>query len=253
MKWILLRGLAREARHWGDFPQTIIDTGLGEAAYAIDAPGAGLKSAQFSPISIEGYVKHMRPEFQTIRRQNPGPWGIIGISMGAMMGMKWLEQYPQDFSCGVFINTSASNFSSPIKRMSLRTMKNIVRLLFDKGLEEREKFIFQLTSHLSSTNELEKVAEWVKYARENPISHHNFLSQLIAAARFKAPKSLSVPSMFFVSEKDQLADADCGKKLASHFKAHLAIHDEAGHDLPLDDPTWVCDETKKFINSIDLH
>jgi pimeloyl-[acyl-carrier protein] methyl ester esterase len=248
MKWILLRGLTREARHWGEFPQILVDEQIAEAAYSIDAPGSGLKNDQISPFDITSYVKYMRPEFQMLRRQHPGPWGILGISMGAMIAMKWMELYPQDFANGVLINTSASNFSSPLKRLSLRTIKSIGGLFFNKSLEDREKFVYQITTHLESSDELTKVAEWVKIARENPISKASFMGQLIAAARFKAPRSLTVPTLFLVSEKDQLADSECGKKLAAHFRSPLHLHPEAGHDLPLDDAKWVCQKISEFIN-----
>lgn len=247
MKWILLRGLTRESRHWGEFPKILVEEQVAEAAYSIDAPGSGLKNDQISPFDIASYVKYMRPEFQMLRRQHPGPWAVLGISMGAMIAMKWIEMYPQDFANGVFINTSASNFSSPLKRMSLPTIKSIAGLFFNKSLEDREKFVYQITTHLESSNELSKVAEWVKIARENPISKMSFVAQLLAAARFKAPKSLTVPTLFLVSEKDQLADSDCGKKLAKHFRSHLQLHPQAGHDLPLDDPKWICEKIKQFL------
>lgn len=253
MNWILLRGLTREARHWGDFPQILKDQGIAESVYTLDAPGVGLKNDQVSPVNIKNYVKYLRPEFQTILRQNPGAWGILGISMGAMIAMKWIELYPQDFQVGVMINTSAANFSSPIKRMSLKTIKSAAALFFSKSLEEREKFVYQITTNLESHNELSKVAEWVKYARENPVSKASFLSQLIAAGKFTAPPRLGIPTLFLVSEKDQLADSACGKKLAKHFNARVDVHPEAGHDLPLDDPDWICQQIQAFLNEQDRH
>lgn len=253
MNWILLRGLTRESRHWGEFPQILIDQGVAETAYCIDAPGAGFKNDQVSPFDIKSYVNYMRPEFQTILRQNPGSWGILGISMGAMIGMEWIKNFPNDFNVGVFINTSASNFSSPLKRMSIRTIKSAAGLFFNKSLEDREKFVYQMTTHLESSNELTKVAEWVRIARENPISKLSFIAQLIAAGKFKAPNKLDIPCMFLVSEKDQLADSECGKKLAKHFNARLELHPEAGHDIPLDDPLWACQKIQSFLNEKDLH
>lgn len=247
MKWILLRGLIRESRHWGEFPKALVKEQIADAVYAIDAPGAGLKNRQVSPFDIASYVKYMRPEFQMLRRQHPGPYAVMGISMGGMIAMKWIEMYPQDFANGVLINTSASNFSSPLKRMSLPIIKRFAGLFFSKSLEDREKFIYQITSHLENGNENSKVEEWVKIALENPISKVSFFTQLIAAARFKAPVSLTVPTLFLVSEKDQLAHSDCGRELAKHFRSPIELHTEAGHDLPLDDPSWICEKIKKFL------
>ncbi|MGB0455121.1 MAG: alpha/beta fold hydrolase, partial [Bacteriovoracaceae bacterium] len=70
---------------------------------------------------------------------------------------------------------------------------------------------------------------------------------LFAAARFKAPKSISVPILFLISKKDQLASAKCGERLAKHLKAYTEFHEEAGHDLPLDDPSWIIEKTQSFL------
>ncbi len=64
--------------------------------------------------------------------------------------------------------------------------------------------------------------------------------QLTAAARFHAPLvKPSVPTLLLASEQDHLASVNCSKILANYWQCDLLIHNTAGHDLPLDDGTWV--------------
>ncbi|MGB0454491.1 MAG: alpha/beta fold hydrolase, partial [Bacteriovoracaceae bacterium] len=178
MKWIFLRGLAREAEHWGDFPKQFLDSKLADDVFLIDAPGLGTKYEQSSPVSISQYVSAMRPEFLTLRRQYSGPWGVLAISMGAMVAMEWMKRHPQDFFCSVLINTSASNFSTPFDRLSPKTMKKLSKIFVFNEPVKNEKTIFDLTTHMSHQNENDILKRHVEIAEKRPISRANFLSQL---------------------------------------------------------------------------
>jgi pimeloyl-ACP methyl ester carboxylesterase len=65
--WLLLRGLTREAGHWGDFPQQL-QAALPEARIlAIDLPGNGTLHRQASPSTIPAMVAACRAELATRR------------------------------------------------------------------------------------------------------------------------------------------------------------------------------------------
>lgn len=50
--WILLRGLTRESRHWGDFPELLRAEITGARVIALDLPGNGDLNAMTSPATI---------------------------------------------------------------------------------------------------------------------------------------------------------------------------------------------------------
>ena len=60
--WILLRGLTREAQHWGDFPKLL------QAAYpemqvvALELPGNGVRHAEPSPTTVRELAAHCHAE-----------------------------------------------------------------------------------------------------------------------------------------------------------------------------------------------
>ncbi|RYY52271.1 MAG: alpha/beta hydrolase, partial [Comamonadaceae bacterium] len=52
--WVLLRGLTREAGHWGAFPDLLrAQLQSGTRVIALDLPGNGALHAQRSPARIE--------------------------------------------------------------------------------------------------------------------------------------------------------------------------------------------------------
>ncbi len=49
--WLLLRGLGREKRHWGSFPEAL-ERKLGARVLALDLPGFGTENARPSPATV---------------------------------------------------------------------------------------------------------------------------------------------------------------------------------------------------------
>lgn len=49
-----------------------------------------------------------------------------------------------------------------------------------------------------------------------------------------------------VSERDRLVNPACSRRLAEATGAVLEQHPQAGHDLPLDDPTWTVDAIARW-------
>ena len=79
--WILLRGLTRERRHWGTFPDELRREMPGIQVTSLDLPGNGYLNGMASPTNITDMVAHCRSE---LARQNaPRPYLLLSISMGA--------------------------------------------------------------------------------------------------------------------------------------------------------------------------
>ncbi len=239
--WLLLRGLTRENRHWGDFLGQLQCAMPADKIIALDLPGNGRLNLQHSPMRIQDMVEHCRAQLAT---QNIAPpYNILAMSMGAMVAVAWSGNYPQEVTAQVLINTSMRPFSPFYQRLLPANYAQLLKLsLTGAAPAVWERAVLQLTSNRTREehDDDDILPLWLAYRHENPVSRSNAVRQLIAAARFHAPLAKPpVPTMLFASERDHLVSVKCSKTLASHWQCDLRVHDRAGHDLPLDDAAWV--------------
>jgi len=77
----------------------------------------------------------------------------------------------------------------------------------------------------------------------------NALRQLVAAARFSASRQTpQCPVLLLGSERDGLVNVQCTRAIAQHWGSPMALHPDAGHDLPLEDPQWVIQQVQRWKN-----
>lgn len=241
--WILMRGLVREQRHWGDFP-TILARELGVRVHTIDIPGAGNQHREICPSTVPGIAEHVRARWLTLRAETDRAhgktsWGLLGVSLGGMISMAWAAAHPADFTRVVLANTSASNAGKPWDRMQPRALLGVARGFFARDLVERERIVLDTTVRLVPERERDAIARrWATYAAEAPVSRATLARQLLAASRFRAPNRIEPPTLVVIGGKDPLAAPACGRALAERFGAQLELHPDAGHDIGTDAPDW---------------
>ena len=254
--WILLRGLAREARHWSDFPDKL-RTALaakGDVARidAIDLPGTGRFSEMKSPLTIGELTEFAREKFNDIRRKMrergetpPERTRVVGVSMGGMIAADWLSRWPDDFKECVFINTSFGGFSPAYLRLKPSALAHLLGSLRPYTNFERELHSLRLVSNRPDNEFAQKIAkEWSGYADERPTTLENFTRQITACIRFKAPAERpETPMLTIYAENDRMVDSQCSKEIIRRWRTGSAAHPTAGHDLSLDDPDWVVEKT----------
>ena len=85
--WILLRGLLRETRHWGDFPARLQAALPGDRVVAIDLPGNGEHYRLRSPLRVAEMVQFCRA--QLALHGEPGPFSLLALSLGGMVACDW--------------------------------------------------------------------------------------------------------------------------------------------------------------------
>lgn len=242
--WVLLRGWTREAAHWGDFPARLGARFPGEAILTPDLPGNGARHGVRSPARIAAMVEDCR---ECVRAAAAPPYRLLGLSMGAMVGMEWMHRHPQELTCAVLVNASARPFGRVHERLRPRCYGAVLRILGERDLRRREAAILALTSALRG-GDASLVEEWACAARERPVSRANVLRQLLAAARYRAPRQPPpVPLLLAASLGDRLVDPACTRRLAQAWNAPLALHAWAGHDLPLDDGEWLAAEAARWV------
>lgn len=230
--WVLLRGVARDARHWAGLPGRL-EARFGASVRCVDLAGNGGRWRELSRYSIADNVDDMRHQLSDL----PGPVRVLAISMGAMVALEWARRRPGEIASMVLINTSLGGLSPWHRRFRPARLPALLPAFLRRDPERRERVVLANTSQAGATPS--RVVEWTGWAKQTPVSGANALRQLGAAARYRIACKPDVPILLLASRGDRLVDPRCSRDIAQAWSCLLHEHPEAGHDLPLDDPDWV--------------
>jgi pimeloyl-ACP methyl ester carboxylesterase len=246
--WVFLRGLTREAAHWGAFPAHFEAALPGTRVHLIDLPGNGVRCQERSPATVAGMVTDARAQLQGLGIATPVH--LLALSLGAMVATQWLHSAPQDIASAVLINTSMRPFSPLHHRLQPHNLATLAAIATGLRSDEAvETAVFRMTCQRADEKN-QTVAHWVGLRRHHPVRPVNALRQLWAAARYRAPnRPPVVPLLLLNSTHDQLVDARCSRVIASAWDCHLDTHPWAGHDLPHDDPDWVIERVRDWLRA----
>ena len=251
MRWLILRGLVREQRHWGEFP-THMRNALREfdpevEVHMLDFPGFGTESERRSPFSIGEIVDDVRNRWKTIASDGQKPCYLLAISLGGMVAMNWVSRHPEDFKGLVLINSSATGFSPVTKRLKPQNYPKLLSLFSSGDVGIRERKILEMTTNLSGERLRvlsERHAGFAKKVRKT-----DAIAQIISAIRFRPPSRLGIPLMVLGAKGDRLVDVSCSEQIARRFQGHLELHETANHDLATDDGDWIIAKLREWIPS----
>jgi pimeloyl-ACP methyl ester carboxylesterase len=241
INWVLLRGLAREARHWGGFPgQLQAALPQGHRVRLVDLPGNGALCGQRSPASVAELVRAARAAYGS------QPCVLVALSLGGMVAHAWAAQDPQGVRGCVLINTSMGSVAPFWQRLRPASYPALLSVLRPgRDALQRERAILRLTSNLPVSEAMAQA--WATHARTSPVTRGNFLRQLVAAGRYRSDAGPpAVPTLLLASTHDRLVSVECSRRLAEAWGLPLREHGFAGHDLPLDDPEWVVDAIARW-------
>ncbi len=241
--WILLRGLTREAAHWGDFVADLRRAMPAVDVVTLDLPGAGARLADRWPDRVVDAMELVRA--QANARAPGGRRYVFGVSLGGMLTMAWAARHPGELA-GVAIGaSSARDVAPPWKRMRPAALPSVLLGGLHADPATREARVIRT---IINRRELwdTTVAAWAPIAAARPVSRQTARRQLTSALRWRAPASLPVPSLFLVGKGDRLVHPDCSRALARRYGAPLVEHPDAGHDLTTDAGAWVVDELVRW-------
>jgi pimeloyl-ACP methyl ester carboxylesterase len=244
--WILLRGLTRETRHWGEFPSRLQE--FGAPVLALDLPGNGRLCREASPASVEAMADHVRAQLQS--QGHAPPYRLLSMSLGAMVAVAWADARPHEIAGAVLINTSLRPFSPFTQRLRPANYTTLLRLALSSDEARWEEAVLRMTTRLAPVGppRVRLLDDWVAWRRECPVSRTNALRQLLAAGRYRAPaEKPAVPMLVLTSTRDGLVDTRCSECLAAVWQCEIARHPRAGHDLPLDDSAWVLAQIRRWL------
>jgi pimeloyl-ACP methyl ester carboxylesterase len=243
-----LRGLTREARHWGDFSgQLSLQTG-GEEVLALDLPGNGEFCAQASPDTVRGMVEFLRGQLRA--KGLARPCKLLAMSLGGMVAADWARHYPAEVARLVLINTSMRPFGSVTQRLRPGNWPQLALLAARwSDADYAERIIHQLTCNAVASRD-EDLAAWLSIRKSAPVSAANAARQLWAAARFSCARAAPpCPTLLLSSAADHLVHPICSARLAGAWQVTHRQHPWAGHDLPHDDASWVCEQVGAWLKA----
>lgn len=244
--WVFLRGLTREARHWGDFPAAFRDEIADADIVTLDLPGNGRLNHMRSMTSVAAMAEHCRAEL--LARGIHPPYRLLAMSLGAMVAVAWADRHAEELAGCVLINTSLRPFNPFLRRMRPGNYAALLRLALPGGSDyAREETILGITSKLAGQR-AQIVAAWSAWRQEHPVSRTNALRQLWAANRYRAPaQKPAVRMLILAGAGDTLVDPRCSRRLARLWQTDFAEHPTAGHDIPLDDGAWVARQVRDWL------
>ena len=238
--WILLRGLTREARHWGPLPALLRAATATDSVLPLDLPGNGVFARLRAPLDVADMVGFAR--LAALQSGVAGPYRILAMSLGGMVATAWAQRHPRDIERIVLINTSMRPFSRATERLRPEAWADLLRIASRWGDAARaEALIHRLTCN-NRQSIADDLAAWRAIRESAPVSRANALRQLFAAAQFSAGRMPPArPVLILSSQDDRLVNPDCSTQLAAAWHATHRRHPWAGHDLPHDDPAWTCE------------
>jgi len=243
---ILLRGLAREKGHWGDFPDRLGKIDKVDKVIGIDLPGNGDFYKITSPLSIGEMAEFVHSH---------SPWKelnntiIISVSLGSMVATEILHRYESSYAMGFHMNTSFSGLSGPFYRLQPKALETFYNILRNNSSRNQEEAILNLVSNSLVIRE-KVLPQWTQLAHSRPTSLVNAFRQLVAAGRYRSPvEKPRVPLYLLASKKDRMVHCSCSESISEHWNLPLTFHPSAGHELALDDPDWVCEQVSHILSA----
>lgn len=282
--WVLLRGLGRDKRHWGNFSERFRQHFADETVIEIDTLGNGEWSNVASPLSIAQYTDHCREQYEQVCCINSGAINkklhhskhnihLVALSLGGMIALDWSQRFPQEVSTLILLNSSAANLTPWYQRLNSKTLATLLVRVVLKSMLPRtnqgyqpieyviEHQVLRATSnqynneHSDQQNKLQSrqqskqpskqqekhalVEQWVRFRQVRCTRSVNLCRQLIAASRFQALKLNTLAPLILTSKQDRLVSAVASEQLHHFLGGTLLVHPSAGHDLTLDDASWV--------------
>jgi pimeloyl-ACP methyl ester carboxylesterase len=249
--WILLRGLTREGRHWGKFPEHLRHEAAlpDDQITLLDLPGNGRENALAAPLNVSDTTTFVRSRAAAAGLKPP--YRLLAMSLGGMVATDWAQQYPQDIERLVLINMSMRPFAALHECVQLAAWPQMLRAaaVWNDSLR-CEGIIHGVTCNRTDTFD-DDLAMWTTIRRVAPVSAKNALRQLWATARFHAGEHApACPTLLLSSKADHLVNAICSERIAGRWQAEHKQHAWAGHDLPHDDPAWTAGAIARWLKTV---
>jgi pimeloyl-[acyl-carrier protein] methyl ester esterase len=246
--WLLLRGLGREAGHWGGFVQQLQNAFPHAQVNTLDLPGSGRYHQETSPTRLPDIVALCRQRALDLGYLQT-PTTFLALSLGGMTVWQWLHDYPQDGCGAVLINSSFAGLSPFYRRLCWQNYFRLFDIAATHSAFEQESAILRLVSNQAEPQRRATAQAWAQLRLNRALNPATVGRQLLAAARFRPQTKPHCPVLLLNSQGDRLVAPQCSQDIAQRYGLPLLSHPQAGHDLPLDDGAWLVAQLQNWCGS----
>ncbi|MDD2759843.1 MAG: alpha/beta hydrolase [Methylomonas sp.] len=247
--WLLLRGLTREAGHWGEFITLLQSRFPDSRISTLDLPGTGQRHTEASPCHIAEIIETLRHQALS-RRLLQQPLSLIGLSLGGMVTWEWMLRYPEDVGGAVLINTSLADASPFYHRLRWQAYPSLFKLLFQANDFRRESAVIRCVANRRDLAP-QIATEWADIQAKRPVTLNNTLRQIKAAASYRpGDVKPEPPILLLTSRNDRLVSPACSDAIQRKWHLTQLNHPWGGHDLTLDDGPWVADRLGEWVERL---
>ncbi|MBC7386332.1 MAG: alpha/beta hydrolase [Cryobacterium sp.] len=256
MNLLLIQGLIRDQRCWGDFPERLRHHAPHLKTFSLDLPGIGTEFRRTSPDSVTAIRIDLAKRFHEKIKHGEfptGPWMLFSTGLGAMVALDWTDAEPLLFKKLVLLNTSSRDVASPLERANLVHSLKILRAVFSNRSENLERrLLLSASNRFAGTDPRmqELLQRQTRYSKERPFSRLTLWRQVNAASAFTLARNKPTSKLLFLSSAaDRLVSSECSVRLADRFGAKHHSHPWAGHEVAIDDPEWLAKETADWLEN----
>ncbi len=249
MNVVLLPGLWRSNHYWHQFPEHLRRKLPSARVHCPDLPGFGEYCEGYSPSKINEILDLLRGStwFKRLDR----PFLLVGQSIGAMLALEWQSRYPDEVAGCILINVSDKAFPLPFKRFNWRAFFPLFyHWCLPSSALEREQVRLKFTSNMPKfrTSIIHQRTAW---HLSFPPKLGNIWRQLIAIGSFHSEEINAVrPLLYINSIHDQWMSPDATDSMCERVPGKRMFHPTAGHDIALDEPAWLSQIVKVWLQSL---
>lgn len=268
-QWLLLKPSFKQKIHyvqWGAGPDILLIHGIGASVYcwrklapllaqlspsfrvtAIDLPGFGFSTKDPDlDYSLEGQCSRLA---DLITQLGLSPHLVVGSSMGGLIALYLATFFAEKAPRVVALAPALDRKLVPLPFDSLAKFAP----LFHKKVESRTiGFLLKRVVNNPDLISEETIRNYFRPFENDPLAATTFAKALRSIRSKDNPqflKKLSSSALLLHGAKDRIISARVSMRAQKKFRQlQLLIHPSAGHHLQEDDPEWVAEQIKNFLN-----
>jgi len=241
---VLIRGIMSSSLHWWEFLPLLRESLPNFHVHTPDILGNGTKHLHLTPLSPKKNVHGLKEQVRT-----QGKKVLIGFSLGGMLAVEWAQLHPGEVAGIILINSSLTG--SPFwRRFTPGSFFRVLATGLHRDIKKREEKVLSMTTHLRHKDLPEIAKIFTSIENKHPTQAINFIRQLYVATQISMHNQKpDVPILIINSKQDKIVHPSCSHKISKNWNLDLKIHETGGHDLSLDDPTWVISNIQVWLKA----
>ena len=200
-------------------------------------------------------LSSMEPDLAALAETLP-PGVLVGWSLGGMLALQLQRRYPARFSAVVTIASNACFVARPDWQAAMpsETFKQFYADMRSDPAKTLKRFALLVTQGSAQRRELGKVLKW---DQADPQQRLHGLALLGVLDNRASLARGTAPAMHCLAGKDALVPAATAEALSqligpASAPARVAVHPDASHALPLEQPLWLAGQIADFLETLDV-